>query len=194
MTAPAGLDGPPKVRLFVAVEVPEAHRRALNEGVARVRDLAWGGRWTAPSAQHVTLKFLGWSSADRIDAVGAAIDTVARAHRRARVTLGTVGAFPSLRQARVLWAGLDDPESLLAGIAKDLDRSLEPLGYPVEQRAFTPHVTLARFKTPVRLEGVVEARPWGDLEPFHVAAVDLFRSRLHPAGARYEVLRSFALS
>ena len=183
-----------RIRLFVAVEVPEHQRRALNEAMGDVRDPAWGGRWTTLAAQHVTLKFLGWSSADRIEALSAAIGVVVRGHRAARVALGSVGAFPSLRRARVLWAGLEDPGGLLAGIARDLDRSLEPLGYPVEQRAFTPHVTLARFKTPARLEGLVPARPWGDLDPFEVAAVDLFRSRLHPSGARYEVLRSLALS
>jgi RNA 2',3'-cyclic 3'-phosphodiesterase len=191
------IGGAPKgerIRLFVAAAVPEDQRRALNAGIASVRDPAWGGRWTAPSAQHVTLKFLGWSSADRLEPLGAVIDVVVRGHRPARVALGSVGAFPSLRRARVLWAGLDDPEDLLTGIAADLDHSLEPLGHPVEPRAFTPHLTLARFKTPVFLEGLVPERPWGDLAPFEVAAVDLFRSRLHPEGARYEVLASFALS
>ena len=70
------IGGAPKgerIRLFVAAAVPEDQRRALNAGIASVRDPAWGGRWTAPSAQHVTLKFLGWSSADRLEPLGAVL-------------------------------------------------------------------------------------------------------------------------
>ena len=158
-----------------------------------VRDHAWGGRWTTSASQHVTLKFLGWTPSDRVDAVGSAIEIVARSHPGALVALGAVGAFPSMRRARVLWVGLEDPAELLARLAADLDRAMEPLGYAVEQRAFTPHLTLARFKSPARLEGLVPVRPWGRLDPFDIAAVTLYRSRLHPSGARYEALSSFPL-
>ena len=182
-----------RIRLFVAVEVPEHQRRALNEAMGDVRDPAWGGRWTTPAAQHVTLKFLGWTPSDRVEAVGSAIEIVARSNRGAPVALGAVGAFPSMRRARVLWVGLEDPAELLARLAADLDRAMEPLGYAVEQRAFTPHLTLARFKSPVRLEGLVPVRPWGRLDPFDIAAVTLYRSRFHPSGARYEALSSFPL-
>jgi 2'-5' RNA ligase len=189
-----GAAGDDRLRLFVAADVPEAHREAVGAAVEAVRDPAWGGRWTSAASQHVTLKFLGWTPRKRLEAVSAALEVVARSHRRARVALGDVGAFPSLRRARVLWVGLEDQAGLLVSVAADLDRALEPLGCPVEQRAFTPHLTLARFKAPARLEGLVPARPWGRLEPFDIAAITLYRSRLHRAGARYEPLRSFGLT
>ena len=88
--------------------------------------------------------------------------------------------------------GLDDPSGLLTGLAADFDRGLGPLGYEPEKRAFTPHLTLARFKSPSPLpeDATLVA---DELQPFTVDRVTLWRSRLHPAGARYEEVEVFKL-
>lgn len=94
---------------------------------------------------------------------------------------------------RVLWVGLDDPQGLLAKLAADLERAFEPLGYPTEERAFRPHLTLARFKNPIRLDQplpVLEAERFGR---FAADELQLFQSHLHPHGARYEALARFRL-
>jgi 2'-5' RNA ligase len=181
-----------RIRLFVAADVPTEQRRAVNDAVAAVRQESWGGRWPRLESQHVTLKFLGWTPEDRIEAVVDAAAAVAAGRRPASVRIDGLGAFPSLRRARVLWAGVDDPSGLLTGLAADLDSTFEALGYVVEKRPFTPHLTLARFRSPVRLEGL-PPRPWGELAPFELGGFRLYRSRLHPQGARYEVLATFDL-
>jgi RNA 2',3'-cyclic 3'-phosphodiesterase len=186
------MTAPERVRLFVAADVPEPQRRAVNDAVAAVRRESWGGRWSSPESQHVTLKFLGWTPEDRIEAVAQAAAAVAAGRRPAPVRIDGLGAFPSLRRARVLWAGVADPSGLLTGLAEDLDSTFEALGYGVEKRPFRPHLTLARWRSPVRLEGL-PPRPWGELEPFEVRGFRLYRSRLHPHGARYEVLATLDL-
>ncbi len=181
-----------RVRLFVAVDVPDAMQAIADQAVSPLRERFPEGRWTNPESRHVTLKFLGWTPAHAVDAVGEVVGAVGRSHGSGQVSLGRIGGFPTLRRARVLWIGLDDPAGLLARLAGDLDRALEPLGYVPEARAFTPHLTLARFKVPVRLgKGAPEV---GAAEPFEVEEVHLYRSRLHPSGARYEVLESFPLA
>lgn len=183
---------PEKVRLFTGATVPPA---ALEGVAAQVDELRSGlpdARWVPLENQHVTLKFLGWTPRDRLDAVERALEIVAASRSGSRVRLTHLGAFPSARRARVLWVGLDDRDRLLERLAADLDRALEPLGYPSEARPYTPHLTLARFKAPVRI-GIADT----DLDPtppFAVDAVTLFRSRLHPKGARYEALRAFTLA
>lgn len=181
------------LRLFVAVDVPAGHLEAIDRalgGMELSRDRA---RFTSPEGRHVTLQFLGATPSDRLEAVSRAIASVADGQDAAPVALGALGAFPSRRRARVLWAGLDDPEGLLGALAAGLGRTLEPLGYPREARAFTPHVTLARYRTPARLDHVASERPWDQLPRFTVSAMKLYRSRLHPRGARYEVLSAFPL-
>jgi 2'-5' RNA ligase len=180
-----------RLRLFVAVDVPEHHLRVANEAVADLRRRLSVGRWTHTEGQHVTLKFLGWTPRESLEGVHAAVAKVAARVRPSSIALVGVGAFPSPRRARVLWIGLDDPEETLARLAVELDRALEPLGFPPEKRAFTPHLTLARFKVPVRLPaGMPQIALEGRFTPSHVR---LYRSRLHPQGARYEPLESFAL-
>jgi RNA 2',3'-cyclic 3'-phosphodiesterase len=185
-----------RLRLFVAADPPPDLLEALDESIAPLRsrpELA-SARWTVPANQHVTLKFLGWVEAGTVEPIVNSLATVASSHEAATITLTGLGAFPSGRRARVLWAGLEDPAGLLAALVSDLDASLGSLGFEPETRAFTPHLTLARFKPPASVAGVPAEVP-GVAEPsFEVDRLHLYRSHLHPKGARYEILRSLRLT
>jgi 2'-5' RNA ligase len=176
-----------RLRLFVAVSVPDEALRATAQAIEPVKPLWPEARWVDLASQHVTLKFLGWADDDALGAIATACKDVAGAHSPARVSLRGVDAFPSRKRVRVLWAGLDDPRALLASVAGGLDAALEPLGFPREERTFTPHLTLARFKVPMRMH-----EPWPevtiDAAPWTVAELGLWRSHLSPRGARYEVI------
>lgn len=176
-----------RARLFVAARVPEEHLRALDDAILPVRPSLANARWTETATQHLTLKFLGWTPRADVDAVAEVLAPTARSYRAATVSLGRLGAFPSLRRARVLWAGVEDPDGLLARLAGELDRAYAALGWESEARPYTPHLTLARFKGFAGLDaGALPELP--RLEPFRVESVTLYESVLHPAGARYEVL------
>jgi 2'-5' RNA ligase len=183
-----------RLRLFVAADVPPPLLDALEESTAPLRsaDQFAAARWTKPSSQHLTLKFLGWVDSEQRGEISARIATVAGAEEAGTVSLSGLGAFPSARRARVLWAGLEDPAEVLSGLAAALDSALEPLGFEVEKRPFTPHLTLARFKPPASVEGVMDVVqvPESSFDVDHLA---LYRSRLHPKGASYEVLEAFPL-
>ena len=181
------------VRLFVAVSIPRSHVDHVQREIAPFRDKATNARWTPPENQHVTLKFLGSTPGDRLAEVERVCGIVAAGHRPASLSFTGTGAFPSRNRVRVLWVGLDDPTSLLPRLAGDLDRGFEPLGFPAESRSFTAHLTLCRFRIPVPLKGGLPEVNTDDLEPFEVGAIQLFRSRLSPKGARYEVLGEYPL-
>ena len=180
-----------RLRLFVAADPPQAHLDRVADEMAKLKPLFPSARWTAPENQHVTLKFLGSTPSDRFDAVVESCKLVGRSHHPASVKLTSVGSFPSAKRSRVLWIGMDDPGELLTRLAADLDRALEPLGFPIEERAFTPHLTLCRFKTPVRLPEGPPVLDLSDLGPFDVVEFVLYRSYLSPKGARYEALERF---
>lgn len=175
-----------KLRLFTAVTLPEPQVAWLDEAVAELKGLP-GARWVPPENRHVTLNFLGWVPSDDLERVIAAVDLVAPRHRSATAALAGLGAFPRERRARVLWAGIDDPSGVLAALATGLGEELRTVGYEPEERAYTAHLTLARFKTPRSLEGLLPALPEPP-GPFAIDRVTLFRSRLSSAGSRYEVL------
>jgi 2'-5' RNA ligase len=183
-----------RLRLFVAADVPVPLLDALETATARLRsseELA-AARWTKPANQHLTLKFLGWVDPERRAELSAKIAAVAAAGEAGTVSLQGLGVFPSARRARVLWVGLDDPGEVLTSLAAELDSTLAALGFEVEKRAFTPHLTLARFKPPASIQGVLDEVevPESSFDVDHLA---LYRSRLHPKGASYEVLEAFPL-
>ena len=184
-----------RLRLFIAADLPPDLLEDLDHSLApvRARPEVKSARWTVPANQHVTLKFLGWVDEGALDGVAGTLASVATSHEPSTISLAGLGAFPSERRARVLWVGLDDPAGLLAALAQDLEASLVPLGFEAEKRAFTPHLTLARFKPPASIAGVLSEVP-GVAEPsFEVGHLALYRSHLHPKGARYEVLGTIPL-
>lgn len=184
--------GDDKLRLFTAVRVPREQLEWLDSAAGDLKTLP-GARWTSVDNQHVTLNFLGWIHAGRLDDVTTAVDEAAARRAPAEVALTGLDAFPKVGRARVLWAGMSDPEGLLPALAEDLGRRLRRVGYESEDRGYTAHLTLARFKTPRPLEGLLPELP-APPGPFTVDRITLFRSRLGPAGARYEVMHEAYLS
>ncbi len=181
------------LRLFFATSVPSELLESVQERLADLQRDFPAARWTAPANQHLTLKFLGATHEDLLEEVTRAGAAVAHGHQGAAASLSQLGAFPSARRARVLWLGVDDPAGVLAGLAQGLNVALEPLGFAAEAREFTPHLTLARFKAPVKLSSECSLDT-GGLPPFEVVELGLWRSHLSPKGARYELLATFSLN
>jgi 2'-5' RNA ligase len=181
-----------RLRLFVATTIPHELLAEVRQRVAPIRPEFPGARWTDPEHQHVTLKFLGWVDAPALDAIRESCARVAAGHAPGRLALTSLDAFPSKKRVRVLWIGIDDPADLLSSLARALGDELGAHGYEPEARAFTPHLTLARLKTPLRFSG-----PWPDVAfdtaPWTCGTVTLFRSHLSPKGARYEVVDDYEL-
>lgn len=177
----------------MAARVPEGHLAELDTRVAGLRSKLTNARWTTPENQHLTLKFLGSTPADHLDAVYRTCEMVAAGRRVGELKLTDLGAFPSPTRIRVLWVGVDDPSNELRAAATDLDRAFESIGFPSEGRDYSPHLTLARFKLPVPLKSGFPSIDTSGIAPFPFDALTLFRSHLSPKGARYEVVRTFPL-
>ena len=180
------------MRLFVAIDIPNTLRQAIESDVVdRLRDLE-GARWTRPEGRHLTLKFLGNVEDDRLNEMGAVIGAASQRHVAFRASFAEVGAFPNTRRPRVLWVGLGEGADEMSALAADLELAVQPLGFAAEGRPFRGHLTLARFPRP----RVIEALPSVAVprESFDVDATVLYQSQLHPKGARYTALRRFPLS
>jgi len=177
------------LRLFIAVDVPGDVQADLEESLAPYRDRIPGGRWTQRTGWHVTLKFLGTTWPRLVDPVKAAVAETARASSPFDTALTDVGAFPSPRRARVLWAGLSDEDGRFAEMVKRLDDLLEDDFIP-EKRAFTPHLTVARLTPPRALEEFVPGLDGKAVasRAFRIEELVLYRSHLSPKGATYEAL------
>ena len=182
-----------KLRLFVAFDLPRPLLDRIHVATAPLRERWPLARWVPIENQHVTIKFLAWVPAPGLEPVASALQTAVTAHEPISLELGRFGVFPSPRRARVLWLGFVDSDDRLGALAAAVDTALEAIGFEREQRAFTPHLTLARFKVPERagLEALGEATP--PEAGLEVDRITLYRSHLSPKGPRYEALQAFPL-
>jgi RNA 2',3'-cyclic 3'-phosphodiesterase len=183
-----------RLRLFVAADVPRDHLAWVERLTTGLRARFPDARWTPPANQHITLKFLGAADADMLPDLIRICGDVGNTHTPGRVTFRGLGAFPNPRRAKVVWMGIDDPDGLLGGLAAALDDGLSGLGFAPEERAYTPHLTLARLKVPAPVGDLATVLPELDWKPIEIEHLSLYRSRLSSRGAVYELLEKFPLA
>jgi RNA 2',3'-cyclic 3'-phosphodiesterase len=179
------------MRLFVAVDPSAKVRAQLKETLARLAAHAPNAKWVRPESLHVTLAFLGYVDDRLAPEIAAALGCAAARHEAVRLRLSGGGAFGSTRRPRVLWVGLEGAIAELAAIHGDVEEALIPFGYEPEQRAFKPHLTLARARDPrgdAALTGAAHELAASDFGRMRVGHLVLYRSDLSPAGARHTAL------
>ncbi len=179
------------MRAFIAIDLPEPIHAALSRHQAAFRAACPDARWTRPEGIHLTLKFLGEISETQAKQVTDALAVLSNFSTFSVQAKG-FGFFPDPRRPRVFWAGLEAPPAL-AELADRVEAAMERLGFPREQRSFTPHLTLARFKVPrpqPALQGMLPHDP-PDLGHFEVSEFFLFESKLSPHGAEYRKVARF---
>ncbi len=189
-----------RLRLFVAVELGEEALSALGRVQAELRERRLEGlRWVRPEGIHLTLKFLGEVPPSAVGGIEEALGRAVQGVPPHQLSLGALGKFGSRLSPRVLWVDIRGDVDTLIGLQQRVEAALVPLGFPREQRAFSPHLTLAR----VRPESARQAA--GPLEQavasvhplaaeIDVREVSLMRSQLNPGGAVYTCLKSFPLA
>jgi RNA 2',3'-cyclic 3'-phosphodiesterase len=182
------------VRLFVAVDFDESLRRAAARVARGVRERleqadTYGVSWVAPDNFHLTLRFLGEVGED----VGARVQEVLAmpiAVPAFEVELRGVGMFPPAGSARVIWLGVTRGGEELVRLHAEVERRIEPLQFPREERPYRAHLTIARFRVPApaRVRQVIPAAQPDAIGHCLVRHLTLYRSQLSPKGATYTPL------
>ncbi len=181
-------------RAFVAVVPPPAVLESVASLLDTLGGALRGARLTGREQWHLTLQFLG-DHADLDACRDALLASVPAALAPARVQLGGLGAFPSERRARVLWLGAREGDAWLRGAADAVAAALAPSGFEPDHRAAHPHLTLARFRTPVDARPIVERNGSGDTvgDAWSVGELVLVQSTLGRSGATHRVHARVAL-
>jgi len=180
------------LRSFVAVEIPAEIQSALARSTAPLQKTLPKPliRWVAPQNVHLTLKFLGDVSPANLERLAEALKAEAVAHETFTMSVSGLGAFPTLRRARVIWIGLEAPAALMA-LLRGVEAVTARLGYASEDRPFSPHLTIGRVGQNVsgtdfqRIRTALEGATVGALGTLRVDAVHIFKSDLQPGGSVY---------
>jgi RNA 2',3'-cyclic 3'-phosphodiesterase len=188
------------MRSFVALLLNEATRESVAAEIERLRPLSRAVAWVPPPNLHLTLRFLGNQTADRLREVERALEEIAATGSPFSMTLGGLGAFPGLDRPRILWVGVSEGGPAARALQLALEVALETRGFGRAARPWHPHLTIGRVfddrrwrreAGPALREAV--AGPARDFGLVPVRAISLMRSDLSPRGARYSELASLPL-
>ena len=174
------------MRLFIAINLPEDWKEKLAQLQSSIEWLGRGISWARSEGMHLTLKFLGEVPEEKVGEIVARLERACAGTAPFEMRMRGTGCFPNSKRPRVYWAGLDGGETLIA-LQKRVEGEMERLGFPREERDFTPHLTIARIKDPMGKERMTRALLDYRLETdsVQVREVLLIQSILKPTGAEY---------
>ena len=170
------------MRCFAALGLEDGPTEALRPWLDGTRAEFAELAVTPAENLHLTLAFLGEIDAGQVESAGAAVQAAAQGRAPWRLRWTVPGAFPSASRPRVLWLGVDGGEALVE-VHKALAEALAGAGLPVEERAFRPHLTLARVRRGEinrerYREIVAHLKTLPEVGPSRAVALVLFESRL----------------
>ena len=188
------------MRLFAAIpvgenaisaleQIQESWRTALGEEESKVR-------WARPEQIHLTLRFFGNVPDNALTELVSVFGKVVAKHPPMNLSLGGVGAFPSPKRARVMWAGLTGDIEQLAALQSEINEATARFGQAPEDRPFHPHLTIGRTRERSHVSRLAETT--GSVRIAEAAwkadSVHLMQSTLSSGGPKYECLAKLVLS
>lgn len=194
------------MRIFVALDLDPAIRQRIQDFVDEIRYTAPDVRWISGEALHVTLKFIGERPEAAVKQIEASLESIHSEPFQLRFS-GT-GFFPTAKAARVFWIGIEAEDTLIH-LARIIDQTLAKIGIAKEDRAFNPHLTLARARggsgAPgsrrgdkpnrqfAKLQEFLAAHPAPDFGTMTAREFFLYRSQLSSKGSQYTKIAKFEL-
>lgn len=189
------------IRAFIAIPLPQP---LLSKLAALQQQLEQqipprSVRWVRGEGIHLTLKFLGDTSTEKVPDIKQALAAVARHAPVCSFSVEGLGCFPNSRRPRVVWVGVKEPTGWLEVLQDAIEEAMTHFGYSRERRAFKPHLTLGRVhrrasrSDAAQVGGVVAGTTVGLLAEVPVDQFALIRSVLKPTGAEYTTLEEFPL-
>ncbi len=196
------------MRIFIGIDLDPEVRKRIERFLEGVEGFAPAARWMRPESLHITLKFIGEQTPERMEAITERLRRVEGSALEIRA--GGYGFFPTAKAPRVFWIGIHAGPQL-AELAESIDVATAELGIPREDRPYSPHLTLARAGAGRRLSSAKERKADGPNAVFAVlekrlAAIGeldfgtmtanefiLYQSQLSPAGSKYTKLQRFPM-
>lgn len=189
------------IRAFIAIEInPEILDHI--ERISTELNHKMGNRavrWVPASNIHLTLKFLGDVSLNNLDFLKDALTSEVVQYSTFNISVGGLGAFPKVRNPRIVWVGVEGPE-ILENLQRGIEAQTARLGYEAEKRPFSPHLTIGRISRSAKpdeiriVSDILDSYKLGFIGISPVNQIHLIRSDLNPSGAVYTKILTAQLS
>ncbi|HEY3320951.1 MAG TPA: RNA 2',3'-cyclic phosphodiesterase [Planctomycetota bacterium] len=187
------------IRAFIAIELDHPVKSALEKlqlGLNAGRVV----RWTKPEQIHLTLKFLDDIPQENVQPITAALTSLCAQFKPFSLSLTQWGCFPNPYKPRIVWIGLGGALDVLHALQAGIDREMKDLCSHVENKPFTPHLTIGRTRQDARRQDMeklgtqISSAPPPPATSWTVREVRLMRSELLPQGPKHTQLAAAALS
>jgi RNA 2',3'-cyclic 3'-phosphodiesterase len=185
-------DGP-TIRTFICLEISDSLKTRIEAMQQQFRSLGGDVAWVKPGNIHLTLKFLGETAADQLILVQQCCTRVAQNFLSFAYEVGGAGCFPSRKNPRILWVGLQNIPESLRRVHSELELTLSKEGFPPDDRPFSPHLTIGRLRTPRNGERLSISWQEAGFRPEKLLALEivLMKSELKTGGSIYTPLQRF---
>ena len=183
------------VRTFISVPVPERVKKVKQMLFSTLESEKVNIKWVKNIQIHLTLKFLGFTPDIDINRLKEIIADVTAKHEPFELIISNTGCFPLPNRPRVLWLGVNDEKNELALLVNDLEQVLEIEGFPMSDKPFSPHITLARISYPQKYTPNVSRYLQSSYDEIVLPLnrVQFFSSKLLPYGAVHTLLGTFPM-
>ncbi len=183
------------MRLFIGVPLPPNARTEASRMLGELRAQEWPVRWVRDEGLHVTLKFFGELTSDRVDAIGEMLSFAAKDMKPIVMSMRGIGVSPAWERPRVIHLDLEAGPDLEL-LQDRIERGGDQLGFSPEGRPFRPHVTLGRVREGHRLPSGWHTTLDGirSDDAFIADRVVLYESQLTPAGPTYSARTEVVLA
>ncbi|HHT9121162.1 MAG TPA: RNA 2',3'-cyclic phosphodiesterase [Candidatus Hypogeohydataceae bacterium YC41] len=185
-----------KLRLFAAIEVADVIKKKLKECQERLKEVGGDVGWMNVENIHITLKFLGYLEEEHLTQAKDIINQSIQGIKPFSLQFKGIGGFPRFQRPRVIFIAAEDKMGYLSTMNSRLEEGFQALGVEKEDRAYEPHLTLGRVKSPHNIEKLVRFMEKYKGETFGeqlVSRVLLMQSQLTPEGPIYTKLEEFPL-
>lgn len=187
-----------KLRLFIGIELPLFVQEALSKAQRALKKAGADVKWVEVHNIHLTLKFLGYVKNDKVDSIKKAISQTLKNTSSFEISIcKEINAFPSIKNMRVLWIGIEKGNDIIQKIQAQIEDDLEKIGIEKEERKFTPHLTLGRLKSAKSKESLIRHMEKTYLDKNYdlpISKITLFQSILTPQGPIYNILSEVGLN
>src|SRR5262245_27980541 len=143
------------MRLFLAAEIDAGVRAKVAALPRELSSLTTRARWTRTEGLHLTLRFFGEVAPERAESLGAKLAEALAGLPAFELELRGGGVFPDRGRPRVLWVGVAHPPQALFDLVSRAEACARALGFTQEDRPFSPHLTVARFREHERSAGSI---------------------------------------
>ncbi|MDD5108044.1 MAG: RNA 2',3'-cyclic phosphodiesterase [Candidatus Omnitrophica bacterium] len=187
------------MRAFIAIELPSGIKNAISKIQYKLKTTLPKISWVKPTNLHLTLKFLGEITSKKLSDINQIITETTQVNTSFKIKLETVGIFPNITKAHIIWIGTEDAPETLKQIIGQLETKLGQYGIAKEKRPFRTHITIGRLKSrivPSKLEkslGNIKTDMVHENLEFVARGITLFQSTLSPSGPIYTALKKASL-